>query len=60
MVQAQAARLQQHHGVVDALQEMVIEPDLAELVDQHRGVGERRMAEQALQKRGPCPNPGSP
>ena len=49
---AQAARLQQHHGVVDALQQMMIEPDLAELVDQHGGVGQRRIGQQALQKRG--------
>jgi hypothetical protein len=49
---AQAARLQQHHGVLDALQQVMVEPDLAKLVDQHRGVGQRRMAKQALQKRG--------
>jgi hypothetical protein len=49
---AQAARLQQHHGVVDALEQMMVEPDLAELVDQHGGVAECRIGQQALQQRG--------
>ncbi len=47
---AEAAGLQQHHGVVDALQQMMIEADLAELVDQHCRVAERRIGEQALQQ----------
>ena len=48
---AHAARLQQHHRVVDALDEMVVEADLAEFVDQHGGVGERGIGEQALEQR---------
>ena len=48
---ADAARLQQHHRLVDALEQMMVEPDLAELVDQHGGVGQRRIAQQPLQQR---------
>ena len=48
---ADAAGLQQHHRVVDALEQMMIEPDLAEFVDQHGGVGQRRIGQQALQQR---------
>jgi hypothetical protein len=37
---AQAARVQRHHAlVVGLLDQQVVEPDLAELVDDHRGVG---------------------
>ena len=48
---ADAARLQHHHSLVDALEEMMVEPDFAELVDQYRGVGQRRVAQQPLQQR---------
>ena len=57
---AQAARLQQHHGVVDALQQMMVEPDLAEFVDQHRGIGERRIGRAGAAAAWSCPSPGSP
>ena len=46
----EAAGLEQHHRVVDALQQMVVEAYLTELVDQHRCVAESRIAEQALQQ----------
>ena len=49
---AQAAALQQHHAVVDRLDQQVVEPDLAELVDDHRGLGERRVAQQTVEQRG--------
>ncbi len=48
---AQAARRQQHHRVVDAVQQVMIEPDLAELVDQHGRIGQRGSAQQPLQQR---------
>ena len=35
---ANAARLQHHHRLVDPFEQMVVKPDLAEFVDQHRGV----------------------
>ena len=41
---AQAAALQQHHVVVDRLDQQMVEADLAELVDDDGGVGERRVA----------------
>ena len=47
---AQASGLQQHHGIVDALQQVMVQSHLAELVDQHRRIGQRRMGEQALQQ----------
>ena len=48
---AQAARRQQHDVVVDLLDQEMIEADLAELVDDHRGVGERGIAQQAVEQR---------
>ncbi|MCY1298490.1 hypothetical protein D9M70_479800 [compost metagenome] len=48
---AETAGLQQHHGVVDALDEMVVESHFAEFVDQHRGVAERRVGKQTRQQR---------
>ena len=39
-------------GSVPNFRRLVIESDLAELVDQHRSVAERRIGEQALQQRG--------
>ena len=41
---AQAAALQQHDAVVDRLDQQMVEADLAELVDDHGGLGERRVA----------------
>ena len=50
---AQAARVQRHHAlVVGLLDQQMVEPDLAELVDDHRGVGELRPAQQLVQQRG--------
>ena len=50
---AQAARVQGHHAlVVGLLDQEVVEPDLAELVDDHRGVGELRPAQQLVQQGG--------
>ena len=48
---AQAAALQQNHVVVDGLHQEMVEADLAELVDDHRGVGERRVAHQRVEQR---------
>ena len=49
---AQAAALQQHHVVVDGLDQQMVEADLAELVDDDGGVGERRILQQAVEQRG--------
>ena len=49
---AQAAARQHDHAVVDLLDQKMIEADLAELVDQHGGVGERRIAQQRVEERG--------
>ena len=49
---AQAAALQQHHAVVDRFDQQMIETDLAELVDDHGGLGERRVAQQPVEQRG--------
>src|SRR5262249_21547851 len=49
---ADAAALQEHHVLVDdLLDEEVIDADLAELVDQHRRIGQVRLPEQTLQER---------
>ena len=48
---ADAARLQHHHFLVDALEQVVVEPDLAEFVDQYGGVGQRRVEQQPPQQR---------
>jgi hypothetical protein len=47
---AQTAALQDHHALVDPLKEMVIEADLAELVDEHRRIAEFRRGQQALEQ----------
>ena len=49
---AQAAALQQHHVVVDGLDQQMVEPDLAELVDDDGGAGERGIVHQAVEQRG--------
>ncbi len=49
---AQAAALQQHHVVVDMLDQQMVEADLAELVDDDGGLGERRVLEQPVEQRG--------
>ena len=49
---AQAAGVEKHDVVLAAaIDEHVIEADLAQLVDDDRGVGERRLAQQARQQR---------
>ena len=48
---AKAAVFQHHDGVVALRGERVIEPDLAELVDHHGGVGHRRIAQRAIEQR---------
>jgi len=48
---AQAAALQHHHIVVDRFDEQMVKPDLAELVDDDDGVGERRVLQQAIEQR---------
>ena len=48
---AQASGGQQHDIFVDLLDQQVIEADLAELVDDDRGVGERGIAQQAIEQR---------
>src|SRR5579862_7922621 len=49
---AQASRLQQHHRLVDALQQVVVKADLTEFVYEDGGVAECRIRQQALQQRG--------
>ena len=49
---AQAAVFQQQRAFGDALQQMMVEPDLAELVDEDENVGQLRRAQQTLQQRG--------
>ena len=49
---AQAAVFQQQRAFGDALQQMMVEPDLAELVDEDQNVGQLRRAQQTLQQRG--------
>ncbi|MCY1241412.1 hypothetical protein D9M72_543090 [compost metagenome] len=48
---AETARLQEHHGVVDALDQVMVEADLAELVDEDSGVGKGWVGKQARQQR---------
>ena len=52
MVQHEATRVEQHGVVVERLDQQVVEPDLAELVDQHGGARQGRVAEQVVQQRG--------
>ena len=49
---AEAAGIQQHGIAIQPLHQQVIEADFAELVDQHGGVAERRVLQQAVQQRG--------
>ena len=49
---AEAAGGEQDHALVHGLDEEVVEADLAELVDDHDGVGERRVLQQAVEQRG--------
>ena len=49
---AHAAALQDHRLGVERLQQQMVEPDLAELVDQHRGARELRRAQQPVEERG--------
>ena len=49
---AQAAGLQRHEAFVARLDQVVVEADLAELVDDHRGAGERWALEQPSEQRG--------
>jgi len=53
---AQAAGAEQDHVLIDGLDEQVIEADLPEFVDDHHRVGERRIAQQPIQK-GSLPGP---
>ena len=50
-VQHRQPRREQDHVVLDRLDEKMVEPDLAELVDDDDRVGERRVLEQAVQQR---------
>jgi hypothetical protein len=43
--------LQQDHRVVNALEQVMVKADFAELVDQDGAVGKRRIAQQPLQER---------
>jgi hypothetical protein len=49
---AQAPAREQHHVVRDRLDQQMVEADVAELVDQHGGTGERRVAQQPVEQRG--------
>ena len=49
---AQASRTEQDHPLVHRLDQQVVETDLAELVDDHHRVGQRRVGEEAVQQRG--------
>ena len=48
---ADAARLEDHHRLVDALKQMMVEADFTEFVDQHGGVRQGRIEQQPLQQR---------
>ena len=52
MVQHRQPDLQQHHVVVDIFDQQMVERDLAELVDDDGGLGERRIFQQAVEQRG--------
>src|SRR5581483_3606300 len=49
---AETAASQQHDVVVEPAQQVMVESDLAELVDEHRGIVELLRAQQALEQRG--------
>ena len=49
---AQTAAVEQHHVFLTADHELVVEADLAELVDDHRGVAHLRQVQQMVQHRG--------
>jgi hypothetical protein len=48
---AQAPGGQKNHAVLDGLDKEVVEADLAELVDDHDRVGERRVTQESVQER---------
>ena len=48
---ADAARFHQDDIVVDPVEKVMVEPDLAELVDGDRGAGHGRIGQKALQER---------
>ena len=48
---AEAAALQQHRVLVHRLDQKVVEADGAELVDQHRGIGQGRVAQHVVEQR---------
>ena len=52
MVQHRQPRLQQHHVVADIFDQQMVERDLAELVDDDGGLGERRILQQCVEQRG--------
>ena len=45
----EAPGLKQHGRFIDAFEQMMVEPDFADFVDQHRGVGHVGIAQQVLQ-----------
>jgi hypothetical protein len=49
---AETTALQQHDVVADRFDQEMIEPGLAELVDDHGGLGQRRVVDQAVEQRG--------
>src|SRR6185369_17578708 len=49
---AQAARRHRDDVVVGTLDQQVIKADLAELVDDHRGIGEHRVLDEEIEERG--------
>jgi hypothetical protein len=46
---SQATALQQYDAVADRLDQQMVEADFAEFVDDHRGFGERGVAQQAVE-----------
>jgi hypothetical protein len=48
---AETAGIEQDHGVVELLDQMMVDADFAELVDQQRGAGHRRVFHQLVQQR---------
>ena len=48
---AEAAGIEQDEVVVDLVDEMMVDADLAELVDQHRRVGHCRLLQQMIEQR---------
>jgi hypothetical protein len=48
---AHASALQHHHLALDGVDQQVVQPDRAELVDDHRGVAELGLLEQVVEQR---------